>query len=479
MSAAFVWDDRFVTGLELVDAQHRHLVDLVNETGEMLVRGDRDEAQANRIFGELADYARVHFATEEGLMRKRGIDPRHVREHTEHHHNFVEQVGLMWQRLDQSDDPAGMLQGFLSSWLTVHILGEDQVMARMMADIEAGLPAAEAYEKEYAAVDNSVSTLLDALHNLYSLLADKNRELDAANRELEAKVAERTRDLAEANRSLAAEGEELRHLLATVESAQRQQLAGEKLAAMGRMVAGLAHEMNTPLGIALGALSSGDDTVAALRGLLSREEVAEDELRAYIERLTEGNRLALTNLNRAAALVNRIRHTSVDLPGQTERVYLLADAIRETLLGWHPRLRDAGVAVAVTCAPDLAVSGDPLLVEQVLANLLQNSLEHGFYGRPGGAIRIEAAVEASGNCRIAYMDDGVGMPEDVIEHAFEPFYAARRHLGGAGLGLYFCYSIVSERLGGRIACTSRPGDGMRVDIEFPVHMRHPALEMTP
>ncbi|NTV96060.1 MAG: bacteriohemerythrin [Thiobacillus sp.] len=469
MMQAFVWDNRFVTGLELVDKQHRHLVDLVNETGDMLLKGGGDKGQADKIFAELAEYARVHFATEEGLMHKLGVDARHVDAHTEHHRNFVEQVTLMWQRLDQTEDPASMLQGYLSSWLTVHILGEDQVMARMMADIGKGMSPAEAYEQEYAQVDNGVSALLDALHNLYRLLAEQNRELDGANRQLEAKVAERTRDLADANLSLKSEREELRHLLATVESAQRQQLASEKMAAMGRMVAGLAHEMNTPLGITVGAFSNSDDTLAAIERLLSQEEVSEAQLRAYVDRLKQGNRLAQANLSRAVALVNRIRHTSIDLPEQVDRVYLLASAIEETRLGWRQRLRDAGIEVAVSCPANLAVTGDPLLIEQVLANLFQNSLEHGFNGRDHGRIRIDADLDSAGTCHIAFSDDGAGMPEEVLGHAFEPFYTTRRGIGSSGLGLYFCYSIVTDRLGGRITCRSRAGDGLRIDIEFPAH----------
>jgi hemerythrin-like metal-binding protein len=479
MMQAFVWDDRFVTGLALVDAQHRHLVDLVNETGDMLLKGGGSAEQARAIFAALADYAHVHFATEEGLMHKLSVDPRHLDVHAEHHRDFVEQVTLMWQRRDQIEDPASQLQGFLASWLTMHILGEDQAMARMMADIERGLTPAEAYEREATQVDNGVSALLDALHNLYRLLAEQNRELDAANRQLEAKVAERTHDLAAANLSLEREREELRQLLATVESAQRQHLLSEKMAAMGRMVAGLAHEMNTPLGIALGALSSGDETLAAMARLLDQEEVSEAQLRGYIDRLGQGSRLALANLNRGVALVSRIRHASIDLPGQSERVYLLADAIGETLLGWRKRLLDAGVVVSVACAPDLAVTGDPLLIEQVLANLLQNSLEHGFAGRAQGEVRIDARLDPAGLCRIVYSDDGAGMPEEVAGNAFEPFYTTRRGVGASGLGLYFCYSIVSERLAGRIGCQSRPGEGIRIDIEFPAMPSGKALEEAP
>lgn len=477
MMQAFVWDDRFVTGLELVDEQHRHLVDLVNETGDMLLQGDASKAQANKIFAELADYAHVHFATEEALMHKARLDPRHVEVHTQHHNDFVEQVKLMWQRLDQTGDPASLLQGFLASWLTVHILGEDQIMARMMADIGKGLPPADAYEKEYAQVDHSVSALLDALHALYRLLAEQNRELASANLLLESKVAERTSDLAAANLSLQAEREELRRLLATVEAAQRQQLASEKMAAMGRMVAGLAHEMNTPLGISVGALSSSDETLAAIERLLAQEEVGETQLRAYLDRLRQGSKLATTNLNRAVALVNRIRHTSIDLPAQTERVYLLGGAIGETLLGWRKRLADAGVVVTVSCPASLAITGDPLLIEQVLANLLQNSLEHGFSGAGKGQIRLEAYADPAGLCHITYADDGAGMPAEVVRNAFEPFYTTQRGVGASGLGLYFCYSIVTDRLGGQITCQSRPGEGIRIDIEFPIHPTGLSQEM--
>lgn len=464
---AFVWDQRFVTGIALVDQQHKHLVDLANETGELLLQGSCSDQDAKRIFDDLAHYAHVHFATEEALMRKRGVDPRHVEVHTRHHQDFVEQLTSMWRRLEQTGNPAETLQGFLAAWLTVHILGEDQIMARMMTDIEQGMSPAEAYEREYIQVDNSVSALLDALNNLYHLLSQQNQELDAANRELEAKVDTRTRALAEANHRLEDEQHELRRLLASMEAAQRQLLASEKMGAMGRMVAGLAHEMNTPLGIGLGALSSSAEVLGAMEKLLDQEEVSEAQLRIYIDRLKQGGQLAEANLRRAATLVQRIRRASIDQPDNAQSTYRLADAIQDALLGWREKLRNAGVIVHLDCPANPLLLGEPLLIEQILTNLLQNSLDHAFSGRSAGQIQISAALDPDGKCRIAFSDDGAGMSADVAAYAFEPFFTTRRDLGASGLGLYFCYNIVTERLGGHIQCQSQPDSGTRIDIEFP------------
>ncbi len=464
---AFVWDQRFVTGIELVDEQHKHLVDLVNETGDLLLQGGRSEDHARRIFADLADYAHVHFADEETLMRSHGLDRRHVEAHTRHHHDFVEQLTSLWRRLDQTSDPAGTLHGFLASWLTVHILGEDQIMARMMRDIEQGLSPAQAFEQEYARVDNSISALLDALHNLYHLLSRQNQELDMVNQELEGKVAARTHDLAEANQHLKTEQDELRRLLASMEAAQRQLLASEKMGAMGRMVAGLAHEMNTPLGIGIGALSNNDAVFTAIDRLLEQEEVSETQLRDYLDRLRQGSRLAESNLHRAATLVQRIRNASIDQPDNSATTFRLGDAIQEALLGWRERLRQAGIIVVVECPENPLLSGEPLLLEQILANLVQNSLEHAFSGRRTGQIQISAALTPQGECNISFADDGAGMPAEVAACAFEPFFTTRRGGGASGLGLYFCYNIVTERLGGHIHCTSLPAAGTRIEITFP------------
>jgi len=200
---AFVWDERFTTGLKLVDAQHHHLVDLINQLGDVLIDGKMAGVDAlEPIFVELADYARYHFAEEERLMVDAGIAAEHCNVHVEHHAQFIEQVMRMWKARAGMTHPAEILHGFLSSWLGFHILGEDQTMARQIALIRSGVPSSGAYEITRTHQENATAALLHALHNLYHVLSEQNRDLADANVQLEERVAERTRALADANAAL-------------------------------------------------------------------------------------------------------------------------------------------------------------------------------------------------------------------------------------------------------------------------------------
>ncbi len=198
---SFVWGKNYETGLESVDRQHRRLVELINKLGDSLVAGI-SQAELEPVFTELWAYARDHFADEERLMGEVGVDLRHFEVHRQHHREFVDQIGVMWEGRTSLRAPAESLHGFLCAWLAFHILGEDQSMARQIALIRQGRSPATAFDMEGADVGKSTSALLVAMHTLYHVLARQNRDLFEANRLLEQKVAERTEGLAQANREL-------------------------------------------------------------------------------------------------------------------------------------------------------------------------------------------------------------------------------------------------------------------------------------
>lgn len=199
----FVWDELFVTGLDTVDEQHRRLVELVNELSAALIDGkSQDDAALQAVIGRLAEYAHYHFGEEERLMGEAGIDPRHVEHHTAVHRKFVEQVTTMWNARHTMTEPAGVLLEFLIAWLSFHILGEDQSLARQVKRIRAGETPALALAAEEVPRDRTTEALLRALHNLYHVLSEQNRDLAATNQHLEERVAERTRQLEVAYRRL-------------------------------------------------------------------------------------------------------------------------------------------------------------------------------------------------------------------------------------------------------------------------------------
>lgn len=444
---AFEWDHRFETGLPMVDKQHHHLVDLVNVAGDMLLAGTATEAESQDLFKQLADYAVYHFNEEERLMAEYGVDARHVDAHKIQHAEFLKQVTMMWNNRAVAKDPAAMLHGFLSSWLTVHILGQDQEMARNIARIKAGDAPSAACDAEAESVDRRISPLLEALERLYHLLSVQNRELADANSTLEEKVLQRTRALEEASQQL---------------------VQNEKLASLGRMVAGFAHEINTPVGIALAAISQNDDILRQLQDMMRQEEVSEEEFSGRLSDLQETSKLAVSNLMRAADLVRSFKRTSIDQASEQLREFDMAELIRDVQSNLHSQFKRTQISLALDCPADLKVTGVPGLFSQLFTNLYLNSLQHAFdEGQRAGEIRVTVNRLPGKRIQILFSDNGKGMQPEVAEKIFEPFFTTRRGQGGSGLGLYICYNIVTTQLHGSISCHSMPEQGSRFEIEFP------------
>jgi hemerythrin len=201
---SFVWDNHFVTGLEEVDKQHHHLVDVINQFGELLTQAEGvtfDEIE--KVFGELAAYAQYHFAEEESLMDRTGLDQRHLDHHKHEHINFLQEVTQMHAAITPQDpDKAKSLLKFLIYWLAYHILGSDQCMAKQVTAIRSGQTAAVAYLAEERMKEGAVQPLLHALNGLFRQVSERNRELLQLNQTLETRVIERTAELAVANRQL-------------------------------------------------------------------------------------------------------------------------------------------------------------------------------------------------------------------------------------------------------------------------------------
>lgn len=203
-SISFTWDDHFVTGLANIDAQHRKLVDLVNDFGSVLGQPESVVlSEMEALFNELADYALYHFKEEEQVMARAGVDERHRAAQQRAHAHFLADVVRLRGELDRNNVAAGeSLLRFLVNWLAYHILGIDQAMARQVAAIESGMSPAEAYAKHERLTEGNMEPILKALDGLFRQVSERNRELVELNQSLESMVAERTLALSQANREL-------------------------------------------------------------------------------------------------------------------------------------------------------------------------------------------------------------------------------------------------------------------------------------
>jgi len=222
------------------------------------------------------------------------------------------------------------------------------------------------------------------------------------------------------------------------------------------------------VGVAVGAVSDNADTLERIDRMLEGEEVSERDLVARLGDLRQGAELALGNLRRASDLVRRFKRASVDRASDQPRLFEMGDLIDDVRASLTNELKRLPIRFEVDCPPRLGIYSTPGLLQQVLTNLIQNSVTHGLAGgsRPG-VIRIQVATPVPGQLRLIYEDDGLGVEPRVAERIFEPFFTTRRDEGGSGLGMYLCYNIVTVQLHGAIDCESGPGAGVRFTITFP------------
>lgn len=239
------------------------------------------------------------------------------------------------------------------------------------------------------------------------------------------------------------------------------------MASLGGLVAGVAHEINTPVGIAVSAASYLQDRTRAVHDKLRSGTLAQADVQAYLDDAANSARLLLSNANRAARLVQSFKQLAVDQASDERRRFDLREYVEETLLSLQPELRGTSVVVDVDCASGIEMDSYPGPLAQVITNLVLNSLQHAFEPGAPGRLRITAWAVDADEVAIHYEDDGRGIPEGLHSKIFEPFFTTRRGLGGSGLGLHLVYNIVTIQLNGSIDVESRASGGTLFVIRLP------------
>lgn len=278
---------------------------------------------------------------------------------------------------------------------------------------------------------------------------DALRELNAA---LEERVAQRTEALAAA--------------LTTQQQLQAQLIESEKFASLAGLVAGVAHEVNTPLGSALTANSLVDSELAELRLRFAGGQLGRVAMTRALDTLQDGCRIVDANLQRAAELVRGFKQVAVNQSNEVRQSFAVCDEIATLLLALRPEYKRRPVEVHLDCPTPCHIDSYPGALGQVVTNLVMNALRHAFPADGAGRIDIRVRREGAG-VRIEVADNGVGMTPALQRKVFEPFFTTRRHDGGTGLGLFIVHNLVTQALQGRITLESQPGAGTRFIVDLP------------
>jgi C4-dicarboxylate-specific signal transduction histidine kinase len=297
----------------------------------------------------------------------------------------------------------------------------------------------------------------------------------AARREAETLLHEKSREIYLANEALKARADELTMSMATLASAQEALVRQGKMAALGGLVAGLAHEINTPLGVAVTAVSLTVEQADELDAMVASGRLSKSGLQRLVSSLRESTSLARANMERAAALVQSFKRVAVDQSSEAPRTAQLDKLLSDIVSSLSPVLRKAGATVDLHAPVGFTVQIDAGALGQIVTNLLQNACIHAFAppatdgatsGTPPAVITIEASVRENAVVLVV-ADNGSGMTADVAARVWEPFFTTRRGDGGSGLGMHIVHNLVVERFKGTIALDTAPGAGCRYTIHLP------------
>lgn len=282
------------------------------------------------------------------------------------------------------------------------------------------------------------------------------------------------------------EPQELLHALANQYKFQFRELQitkdnlvqSEKLASLGALVAGVAHEINTPIGVSLSAASYLAGQIEAFEKTLAANLVRKLDLQNLVDNAKAGTALILHNMERAATLVKSFKQVAADQTSESRREFDLQQSIGEILLSLQPTLRKTGVKLQLDVPQGIRMDGFPGALAQIVSNLVLNALVHAFRPDGIGLVRVWAGAGAhEGEVKLVLEDDGVGIAPENLGRVFDPFFTTRRNQGGTGLGLHIVHNLVYKTMGGSIKVISQPGLGTRFEMRIPRIAPSPSISV--
>ncbi|MCF2862840.1 ATP-binding protein [Pseudoalteromonas sp. Cnat2-41] len=347
---------------------------------------------------------------------------------------------------------------------------------------------------------NKVVEYRNKLEHTQKELLKSNEKLDQQNLQLEQEVARKTSNLSQAMMDLQQQKYELekqklnlteeielrRHTeqeLLTKQSemqryvdelnlAQERLLGSEKMAALGGLVAGITHDINTPVGIGVTATSFLQERLDAIEYAYKEKTLSPKALEEFIKDAKQSTELLTSNLARASELVASFKQIAVDQASEAVRTINFKEYLGEVIRSLHPKIKKTQHQVDVNCPDNLVLNLPAGAISQIFTNLIMNSLIHGFEGVEKGTITIDVS-ENDGLVDINYRDNGRGVDAEQLDKLFDPFFTTKRDQGGSGLGTHITFNLVKQTLGGEIEVSSEPGQGLQYRITIPKDLPKP------
>ncbi|MGK0288790.1 MAG: signal transduction histidine kinase [bacterium] len=290
-------------------------------------------------------------------------------------------------------------------------------------------------------------------------LARKNRK---HVEELEAAVTERTEALEYKN-------QELEQTLKNLQNAQTQLVESEKMAALGNLVAGIAHEVNTPIGIGVTAVTNLKKQSAQISDKYKSQKMKRSDLETFLDVCVDHCDSIYTNLYRASGLIASFKQVAVDQTSEERRSFNLKEYLHEIILSLQPQIRKTNHILDVEGGNQIVIDSYPGSFSQIVTNFVVNSLTHGFENGASGRMLLKFEVEEQ-YLFLTYSDNGVGIGEGNLKKIFDPFFTTKRGAGGTGLGMHIVYNIVTQKLNGSVSCESEINNGTKFHVKIPVKL---------
>ena len=304
--------------------------------------------------------------------------------------------------------------------------------------------------------DDEIGQLCDDFNDMIAGVERREQEVLAARRELELRVCE-----------VDVSNRELSGTLQRLKQTQEQLINTEKMASLGALVAGVAHEINTPIGVGVTAASTLVGTTESAKRRYEEGSLTQSALTLYWEQSLSASKMILGNLDRAASLIQSFKRVAVDQSNNEIRRFNLGEYLAEVMQSLSPQLGKSGLSYQLECEDELLIRSYPGALSQIVTNLVMNAISHAYPNGENGNLCLKVWASATGEIALKFTDDGVGIPAEHLARVFDPFFTTKRGRGGSGLGLHIVYNLATQQLCGRINIDSELGVGSCISLFFP------------